>query len=110
MPLTASETAFLAVYAYEYMRIEPGPANRKLKKKGFVYTDLTYLLDAYIGANGLEISMVPDDQGNLVEVEGFGRYDANPIDPPWPDRETAQSRNAELLAEREIKQSETSVA
>lgn len=104
MPLTPDESAFLTVYAFEYMRVELGPASRKLRERGFVYTDLTYLLDAYIKANGLETSKVPDEHGNLVEFEGFGRYDPNPPDPPWPDRETAQRRNAELEAERDRKE------
>lgn len=101
MPLTLAESDFLAVYAFEYMGAELGPASRKLKERGFVYSDLTYLLEAYIRENGLQISKIPDDHGNLVEVEAFGRYDPNPPGPPWPDREAAQRRNAELLAERE---------
>lgn len=100
MPLTPAEGEFLAVYVYEYMRNELGPASRKLKDRGLVYSDLIYLMDAYIRENGLEISKVPDQHGNVVEIEGFGRYNPNPPDPPWPDRETAQRRNVEMLAER----------
>src|SRR5438552_2092931 len=96
MPLTQAESDFLAAYAFEYMRVELGPATRKLKQRGFVYTDLTYLLEAIIAETGLQISKVPDEHGHLVEVEAFGRYDPNPPDPPWPDRETAQRRNAEM--------------
>lgn len=101
MPLTQAESDFLAGYTFEYMRVEPGPATRKLKERGFVYTDVCYLLEAYIWENGLQLSKVPDQHGNFVETEGFGRYDSNPPDPPWPDQETAQRRNAEMLAERE---------
>jgi hypothetical protein len=91
MPLTQAESGFVAADAFEYMRVEPGPASRKLKERGFVYTDLTYLLEAY-------------EHGNLVEFEGFGRYNPDPSNPPWPDRERAQRRNAEMLAERDRKE------
>lgn len=101
MPLTQAESDFLAAYTFEYMRVELGPATRKFKERGFVYTDVCYLLEAYIRENGLQISRIPDEHGNLVEFEGFGRYHPNSPDPPWPDRETAQRRNAELLVERE---------
>jgi hypothetical protein len=103
MPLTKAESDFLADYAFEYMRVEFGPASRKLREKGFVYTDLTNLLDAYIRENGLQTSEVPDERGELVEEECFGCYDPNPPDPPWPNRETAQRRDAEILAERNAK-------
>lgn len=104
MPLTQSESDFLAAYAFEYMRVELGPASRKLKERGFVYTDLTYLLDAYIREHGIQVSKIPDGHGNLNEVEGFGCHAPNPPDPPWPDGETAQRRNAELAAERDKKE------
>jgi hypothetical protein len=100
MPLTKAESDFLAAYAFEYMRVELGPACRNLKERGFVYTDLTYLLEAVVQETGLRISKVPDQHGRLIEVEAFGRYDPNPPDPPWPDREAAQRRNAEIAAER----------
>lgn len=101
MPLTRAESDFLAGYTFEYMRVELGPAIRKLKEWGGVYTDLCYLLEAYIWENGLQLSKVLDQHGNFMETEGFGRYDPIPPDPPWPDQETAQRRNAEMLEERE---------
>jgi hypothetical protein len=101
MPLTETEADFLAVYAYEYMRIEIGPATRKLKDRGFVYTDLTFLLEAYIKAHPPHDQIMKDDAGNLVEEFVFGRKDPNPPDPPWPSREAAQRRNAELEVERD---------
>jgi hypothetical protein len=104
MPLTHDEAEFLAAYAYEYMRVENGPANRKLKAKGFVYTDLSFLLDAYIREFPPRIETVRDKAGDLVEELIHGRKDENPPDPPWPSRESAQKRNAELLAERDNKE------
>lgn len=103
MPLTSAEFDFLAAYAFEYMRVELGPATRKLNELGFVYTDLTYLLEAYIRATGLQTSAVLNEQGELIEEEAFGRSVPNPPDPPWPDREAAQRRNAALLAERQVR-------
>ena len=101
MPLTPAETEFLAAYAYEYMRLEVGPASRKLKDRGFIYTDLIFLLDVYIRQNPPRLEFVPDKAGNLVEELIDGRKNENPPDPPWPSREAAQKRNAEILAERD---------
>ena len=101
MPLTDAEASFLAAYAYEYMRVEFGPASRKLKDSGFIYTDLTFLLEAYIKTHPPQNEAVQDEAGNLVQEFVFGRKDANPPDPPWPSREAAQRRNDELLTERD---------
>lgn len=87
MPLTQGETDFLAAYAYEYMRLEFGPANRKLKDRGFVYTDVFFLLDAYIRENPARIETVQNEAGNLVEELIHGRRNENPPDPPWLSRE-----------------------
>ena len=40
MPLTAAEFDFLSVYVDEYMANLSGPACRKFREKGFVYTDV----------------------------------------------------------------------
>lgn len=101
MPLTVAETEFLAAYAYEYMRLENGPANRKLRDRGFVYTDVFFLLDAYIRAYPARIETIRDEEGNLVEELIHGRKDECPPDPPWLSRVEAQRRNAEILAERD---------
>jgi hypothetical protein len=65
MPLTKAESDFLAAYAFEYMRVEFGPATRKLKERGFVYTDLMHLLEEVIGETGLQIRKIPDEHGHL---------------------------------------------
>lgn len=99
MPLTVSETDFLAVYVFEYLRVELSPAKLKLQARGFVDTDLRFLLEAYIMANPPHDALVRDGAGNLVTEFIFGRQDSDPPDPPWSSREEAQKRNAELLAE-----------
>jgi hypothetical protein len=101
MPLTDAEADFLEAYLYEYMRLELGPASRKLKDRGFVYSDVIFLLDVYFRLHPSRLELVPDEAGNLVEELIFGRKNENPPDPPWPTREAAQRRNAEILAERD---------
>ena len=103
MPLTDAEVDFLAAYAYEYMKLQLGPATCKLKERGFVYSDLTFLLDAYLGTHSPHDEIVQDDAGNLVKEWYFGRKVENPPDPPWPNREAAQRRNSDLLAERDTR-------
>ena len=104
MPLTPAEYEFLAAYSYEYGLIPPtGPATRKLRERGIVYSDVNMLLDAYNQADPPRIEQKKDEHGNIVEELAFGRYNPNPLDPPWPDKETARRRNEEILAERETK-------
>ena len=101
MPLTDAEADFLAAYAYEYMRLENGPASRKLKDSDFVYTDVLFLLDAYIRAFPPRIETVQDEAGNMVEELIHGQRNQSPPDPPRPSRQVAQKRNSEILAERD---------
>jgi hypothetical protein len=102
MPLTTPESDFLAVYVDEYMAIESGPASRKLRARRLMGTDILHLLNAYIQANPPKLEL-REVEGRLVEVLVWGRSQPSPPDPPWPDRETAQQRNTELLTEREAK-------
>ena len=94
------------VFRNDYSRVDPGFGSKvgkvltrhgltieimpyfRWNTKGFVYADLIYLLDAYMKASDLQISMVPNEHGTIVEFETFGHYDPNPPDPPWQDRET----------------------
>ena len=102
MPLTQAETDFLEAFIDEYMTVEVGPAGRKLRERGIFGSDLLQLLDAYSRAHPLRLEEKEVD-GRHVEVLVYGRPTPNPPDPPWPDRETAQCRNAEVLAERDVK-------
>jgi hypothetical protein len=101
MPLTQAETALLATFIDEYMAVEVGPAGRKLRERGIFEVDLLHLLDAYSRTNPARlVEQVVD--GRRVEVLLWGCPTPNPPDPPWPDREAALRRNAEVLAERGI--------
>ena len=88
------------------MRLENGPASRKLKDKGFIYSDVIDLLDAYSGAHPPRLEVVREEAGNLVEELIYGRKTDDPPDPPWPNRDAAQKRNAEILAERQARKHE----
>ena len=107
MPLTQPESDFLEAFIDEYMALEMGPASRKIRERGLFASDYLQLLDAYSRVNPSRLEQKEVD-GRLVEILLWGRPNPNPPDPPWPDRETAQRRNAEILAERRAKQSETS--
>jgi hypothetical protein len=99
MPLTTAECDFLEAFIGEYMAIENGPASRKIQERGLLASDYLHLLDAYSTANPPRL--VPQEgDGPIVETLVWGQPSLNPPDPPWPDRETAQRRNAEILAER----------
>jgi hypothetical protein len=102
MPLTQAESDFMAALIDEYMAVELGPAGRKLRERGIFGSDLLHLLDAYSRAHPPRLEEKEVD-GHRVEVLVYGRTIPNPPDPPWPDRETAQHRNAELLAEKDVK-------
>jgi hypothetical protein len=102
MPLTAAESDFLAAFIDEYMAVEAGPAGRMLRERGVFGAELLHLLDAYSKANPPRLEQTEVD-GRLVEILVYGRSTPNLPDPPWPDRETAQRRNAELLEEREAR-------
>lgn len=102
MPLTQAESDFLAAFIDEYMAVELGVASRKLRERGIFGAQLLHLLDAYARANPPRLEE-QDVDGRRVEVLIYGRPTLNPPDPPWPDRETAQVRDAELLAERNVK-------
>ncbi len=102
MPLTAElNLEFPAAYVDEYMAIEIGPTTRKLREKRFVFSDVINLLEAYMRANPPRVERREAVGEVVVEILVWGRSVPNPPDPPWPDREAAQRRNAELLAERE---------
>jgi hypothetical protein len=100
MPLTQAESEFLAAFIDEYMTLEKGPSWRKLRERGIFGAEILHLLDAYSRTHPPRLEETEVD-GRLVEVLVYGRPNPNPPDPPWPDRETAQRRNAELLAERD---------
>lgn len=100
MPLDQAETGFLAAFIDEYMAVEVGPAGRKLHERGIFGAEILHLLDAYSRAHPPRLEEKEVD-GQRVEILYYGHPAPNPPDPPWPDRETAQRRNAELLAERE---------
>ena len=104
MPLTQAESDFLAAFIDEYMTVEVGPAGRKLRERGIFGAELLHLLEAYSRAHPPRLEE-KDADGNRVEVLIHGQPTPNPPDPPWPDRETAQRRNAELAAERDRKES-----
>ena len=104
MPLTAAEIDFLEAYAYEYMRLENGPASRKFREKGFIYSDVIDLLDTYSRAHPPHTELVRDGSGHLVEELIWGRKTDEPPDLPWPNRMAAQRRNAEILAERQARE------
>ena len=99
MPLTQAETDFLAAFIDEYMALEKGPAWQKLRERGIFGAELLHLLDAYSRAH-LPRLEVKDVDGRRMEVLGYGRPTPHPPDPPWPNREAAQRRNAEIQAER----------
>lgn len=98
MPLTQAETDFLEAFIDEYMIVQLGPAGRKLRERGIYGSELLHLLDAYSRAHPPRLEEKKVD-GRQVEALVYGRPTPNPPDPPWPDRETAQRRNAEMLAE-----------
>ena len=100
MPLTRAESDFLAAFIDEYMTIESGPAGRTLRERGIFGAELLHLLDSYSRTHPPRLEEKEVD-GRRVEVLVYGRPTPNPPDPPWPDRETARRRNAELLAERD---------
>jgi len=99
MPLTEAETDFLAAFIDEYMAVEVGPASRKLRERGILGAELLHLLDAYSRAYPYRLN-VKEVAGETVQVLLWGHPTADPPDPPWPDRETALRRDAEILAER----------
>lgn len=99
MPLTKAESDFLAVFIDEYMTCEVGPASRKLRERGIFGAELLHLLDAYSRTNPCRLEENEVD-GRRVEVLLWGYPTPNPPDPPWPDREAALRRNADVLAER----------
>ena len=101
MPLTQAECEFLEAFIGEYMAVENGPASRKIQERGLLASDYLHLLDAYSKANPPRLVQQEGD-GPLVETLVWGQPSLNPPDPPWPDRESAQRRNAEILAERII--------
>ena len=103
MPLTQAEADFLAAFIDENMTIELGPAGRKLRERGIFGAELLHLLDAYSRAHPPRLEKKVVD-GGRVEILVYGQPTPNPPDPPWPDRETALRRNAELLAERDRKE------
>jgi hypothetical protein len=88
MPLTEHEDAFLAAFIYEATN-EPftGPATRGLHARGVSYTDLYSLMTAYSRLHP-----------GTPECP-FGSHDPNPPPCPWPDRETALRREAEIREE-----------
>ena len=99
MPLTQTETDFLATFIDGYTAVEVGPATRKLRERGIFGVDLLHLLDAYSRTNPARlVEQVVD--GRRVEVLIWGCPTPNPPAPPWPDRDAALRRNAEVLAER----------
>jgi len=100
MPLTQAESDFLAAFIDEYMTLVKGPAWRKLRERGIFGAEILQLLDAYSRAHPPRLEENEKD-GRLAEVLLWGQATPNPPDPPWPDREAALRRNAELLAERE---------
>jgi len=100
MPLTQPESDFLEALIDEYMAVELGPAGRKLREREVFGSDCLHLLDAYSRANPPRLEQQEVD-GRLVEVLIWGRPNPNPPEPPWPDRDAVQRRNAEVLAERE---------
>lgn len=99
MPLTEAETDFLAAFIDEYMAVQVGPASRKLRERGIFGAELLHLLDAYSRAYPYRLT-VKEVDGENVEVLLWGQPTTDPPDPPWPDREAALRRNAEILAER----------
>lgn len=99
MPLTQAESDFLEAFVGEYMAVENGPASRKIRERGLLAPDYLHLLDAYSKTNPPRLEMQEID-GQWVEVLVWGQPNLNPPDPPWPDRESAQFRNAEIHAER----------
>lgn len=99
MPLTEAETVFLAAFIDEYMAVEVGPASRKLRERGIFGAELLRLLDAYARAYPYRLE-VREVGGQHIEVLLWGHPTADPPDAPWPDRETALRRDAEILAER----------
>ncbi len=99
MPLTEAEIDFLAAFIDEYMAVEMGPASRELRERGIFGAELLHLLDAYSRAYPYRLE-VKEVAGETVEVLLWGHPTADPPDPPWPDRETALRRDAEILAER----------
>lgn len=99
MPLTQLESDFREAFIDEYMAGKLGPAGRKLQERGLIASDYLHLLDSYSRANPPRLERIELD-GCLVEALLWGRPNPNPPDPPWPDLETAQRRNAEILAER----------
>jgi hypothetical protein len=100
MPLTQAATDFLATFIDEYSAVELGPATRKLRERGIYGVDLLHLLDVYSRGHPSRFEEKEVD-GRRVEVLLWGYPTPNPPDPPWPDREAALQRNAEVLAERE---------
>ena len=103
MPLTQAESDFLAAYIGEYMAIKRGHAYRKLRERGIFPVDIYHLLDAYFRAHPPRLEEREAD-GHRVEVLVYGQPNPNPPDPPWSDKETAQRRNDELLAESNRKE------
>lgn len=98
MPLTQAESDFLAAFIDEYMTVEAGPTSRRLRKRGIFGAELLHLLDAYSRAHPPRLEEKEVD-GRLEKVLLWGHPAPNPPDPPWPDREAALRRSAELLAE-----------
>lgn len=88
MPLTEHEETFLAAFIYEATN-EPftGPATRSLHARGVSYTDLYSLMTAYSRLHP-----------GTPEYP-FGSRNPDPPPCPWPDRETALRREAEIREE-----------
>jgi hypothetical protein len=88
MPLTEHEDTFLAAFIYEATN-EPftGPATRSLHARGVSYTDLYSLMTAYAQLHP-----------GTPECP-FGTQNPNPPPCPWPDRETALRREADIREE-----------
>lgn len=96
MPLTPDEIAFLGPTVAEYADIRTGPAWTRLNELGINYRDIVWLMEAqnFIHPPRLELAIVPG--GKISEVLKFG-FEMTPVPGcPWPDVETARSRNAQI--------------